>query len=444
MEVVRGSADCSSRGGPARLCRRKEGGTDWLDVLPYLLDNASSTLEHRPLPLTEPAWSGAPSPTPLLLLGILSGSARRRSALRCTWLRIRPPRLRVLHVVGTSGGGGGGGHGAGGAPTVDGDVLTVPVREGLAVQQQRATPAAIRDHASGSAPAGAQSSTSATGGTGTATGVGSGTISGYMKMVHFLWYAAAQPEPVVALADDDVFIQPRMLVAHARALFDALGTRPFYAGSFEYYSWRTSTLQASGWERRAKAALEKARAAWRNCTAATPDGGANDRARVHGPGRCVGPFAFAKGPLVLLSSSAVRWVVATEGFASDPSTALRLARGEWRSTPAGGPSARVESSAGGEPKPGSTARVFQDVQLGFWRHPAPHMVHSHTVHLPLGVHCGSRAPCVATMCGTGCAYTRRCTTWRCGSSPRGATRSSTSATWIGSSSLTGAAHSALH
>ena len=71
-----------------------------------------------------------------------------------------------------------------------------------------------------------------------------------------------------------------------------------------------------------------------------------------GEERCVGPFAFAKGPLVLLSAPAVRWVVRSDGFANDVAQAARLADG----------------LAYGR----ASERVPQDVQLGYWlsRHPS--------------------------------------------------------------------------
>ena len=45
-----------------------------------------------------------------------------------------------------------------------------------------------------------------------------GSVTTYWKLVEWLKYASKQPEPMIARADDDVFISPRMLIAQARLL----------------------------------------------------------------------------------------------------------------------------------------------------------------------------------------------------------------------------------
>jgi len=68
--------------------------------------------------------------------------------------------------------------------------------------------------------------------------------------------------------------------------------------------------------------------------------------------RCVGPFAFAKGPLVMLSAPVVRWLVASRAFANDVAQAAAIADGM-------------------KPRGKSVERVPQDVQMGYWlsQHP---------------------------------------------------------------------------
>ena len=40
------------------------------------------------------------------------------------------------------------------------------------------------------------------------------TYSLYYKTMHFLRHAASQPEPVVVLGDDDIFLQPHTLLTY--------------------------------------------------------------------------------------------------------------------------------------------------------------------------------------------------------------------------------------
>eukprot|EP00966_Prymnesium_polylepis_P079207 1835585-Prymnesium_polylepis.1 len=142
--------------------------------------------------------------TSLLLLGILSGSETRRAHARCTWLRIDSSgALRHLFVVGRRA-----------ADHRLDDVLEVPVDEGKHLTGQ-----------------------------GAGEVVAARTLSGYLKMIHFSRYAARQPEPLVGMGDDDVFIQPRMLAAYAHLLERVLQQSPaLYAGAFEYFSWRTRSM----------------------------------------------------------------------------------------------------------------------------------------------------------------------------------------------------------
>ncbi len=77
---------------------------------------------------------------------------------------------------------------------------------------------------------------------------------------------------------------------------------------------------STGFGLSAGAARTRRKKAWRNCTATGEKTSAADP--------CIGPVAFAKGPLMLLSSSAVRAAVASPRFERDFAQAGRLSRGE--------------------------------------------------------------------------------------------------------------------
>lgn len=89
-----------------------------------------------------------------------------------------------------------------------------------------------------------------------------------------LQYAATQPEPMIGRADDDIFLSPRMLLAHVHMLLHTptiVGTHPdplIFAGVFEWYSWRTRTLHSTAFGLTAGSSRANSRRAWRNCTAA--------------------------------------------------------------------------------------------------------------------------------------------------------------------------------
>lgn len=193
------------------------------------------------------------------------------------------------------------------------------------------------------------------------------TYSLYLKTMHFLRYAALQPEPAVVLGDDDIFVQPHALLGYIWSLLEAsrrpavdgaafAGVSAWYAGRFDWYSWRTETMQATAYWRAMRGALYGAQEWFRNCS---PSGNgwvrAADGKRVireaeqptPGKERCVGPFAFAKGPLTLLSAPVVRWVIAQPAFASDLKQAAAIANGS-------------------RPYGRAIERVPQDVQLGYW------------------------------------------------------------------------------
>ena len=309
---------------PGNVVKRHETG-DWLDVLPKLIVRSQPGPPAPPLP-TE--W-----PSPIILMGLVSATQPRRDVLRCTWVKTlrRTGAARVLFIIGV------------GAPDVhSSDVLPTPFGERLQLGRRKIS------------------------------GVSSySTYSLYAKTMHFLKHAASQPEPVIVLGDDDVFLQPHALLGYTMAIIRAsrrhdspLGANggEWYAGRFDWYSWRTETMQATAYWRGLRGALYGAQEWYRNCS---PTGagwirsGAKKLAVREAPAeveppheRCVGPFAFAKGPLVMLSAPVVRWVVASAAFSRDVARAASIASGL-------------------KPRGRSVERVPQDVQLGYWltQHP---------------------------------------------------------------------------
>ena len=314
--------------------------SDPLDILPKQI------LRAPPAP-PAPRWP-AVSASPFLLLGLVSATQSRRDALRCTWVKALMAEdmggaARVKFVVGE-----------GALDTARADVLAVPVAEQMLVRKLKGgARKRIRGVSSYS------------------------TYSLYLKTIHFMRYAATQREPAVLLGDDDIFVQPHALLFYVWALLQASkdpstpfggaaaadGQGHWYAGRFDWYSWRTETLMATAYWRAMRGALYGAQEPFRNCSPTgagwvyAADGKLPALREADRPNpnaeRCVGPFAFAKGPLLLLSMPALRWVLASDGFARDVEQAARLANGT-------------------KPYGRATERVPQDVQLGYWlsQHPS--------------------------------------------------------------------------
>ena len=115
---------------------------------------------------------------------------------------------------------------------------------------------------------------------------------------------------------------------------------------------------------------------WRNCSptgagwAATPHtdciareaGGAAASVRVD---KCVGPIAFAKGPLEVISRVALEWVVASPAFQRDTKQIHAVEQGK--------PLPRANDPASGD--------LYHDVQLGLWLSAHPSL---RIVALPMG------------------------------------------------------------
>ena len=261
---------------------------------------------------------------PLLLLGLLSGSQARRDMLRCSWMRVSALAehgVRVLFIVGKAN--------AEKSP----DVLPVDVVEGAFM---RSKADAVRNVSRTFDPKKL---------------IRTGSVTTYWKLVEWLKYSAAaassgvsfltfvpqsllhspftphatlcllhryaatQLEPMIGRADDDVFISPRMLIAHASLLLQhsrspAAGSNGLvFAGVFEWYSWRTRTLMSTGFGLSAGASRTRRKKQWRNCSATGSGTSREDP--------CTGPVAFAKGPLMLMTIAAARGVVDSALFKRD-------------------------------------------------------------------------------------------------------------------------------
>ena len=145
-----------------------------------------------------------------LLLGVMSGSSRRRAAARCVYGRVQWPTsmllhslnpVRVLFVVGNNSE----------VRTNANDELHVPVNEPRVVTQSFSA---------------------------------GGTVAIILKVVYFLQHAAHQPESAVAIADDDTFIA----LPHLHGIAAATQRYRFwYAGRFEWYNMIPRSLAATGW-----------------------------------------------------------------------------------------------------------------------------------------------------------------------------------------------------
>lgn len=262
--------------------------------------------------------SASALPTPLLLLGIMSGNAARRRLLRCTWSRTPAAVLARIHirfVVGSS------------EPLTaewqdspDEMELRVNVSEGVRIWKRR--------------PEELQRKQAFT-----------GTMSTYIKQAAFLRFAATHKAPLIGRADDDVFISPQMLLAYATVLHRF--PHAVYAGVFEWISWRPARLEATGFSYGLPEARGRAKAPHRNCSRTAPN--ADSDAYEH---TCIGPFGYAKGPLLLLNQRALRWLTRAPVFARDLTRSQEMLDG------------RAATRKG---------RLDDDINLGFWMARMPNL-----------------------------------------------------------------------
>lgn len=111
-----------------------------------------------------------------------------------------------------------------------------------------------------------------------------GTLNVWKKLVYFLRYAAGRLVRYVARADD-VFVNFHNLYAYASLM---RANSKGWIGSFEWYNIIPKTLRATGF-----GFGPKQSAGWgrllSNCT------------RSFDADRCVGPYSFAKGPLLIIT-----------------------------------------------------------------------------------------------------------------------------------------------
>lgn len=321
-----------------QLLQHRSTGPDVLDRMQSTWDTAS--MHARPLPKLR---SG------LLLLGLISGSFRRRELLRCTWFGSLPAEMRARFVVGL------------GQPDLGrADVLGVPIEEQLVLRRGG------NDGDASRLPSGAT------------------TWTLYAKVMYFLRFAVTQPEPLVAKGDDDLFVVPQMLAVHASLLHRlSQNATHMVAGVFDYFSWKPASLTSAGWgHTRASASFPNkfhaARPGQCNgnvCNCSRNGGGwiwdgwdiSEAPPRSHNDAAveaCVGPFAFPKGPLKFFSAATVRWLVETS--AADVAYAEQLFAAETTRQP--GSTSRIAD------------RVSEDAQIGYWlsRHPSLRLVALHS------------------------------------------------------------------
>ena len=250
---------------------------------------------------------------PLMLLGIMSGNEVRRRMLRCGWERSPGVRqqIRVLFVVGVP------------RPlqsewelsSPESMELRVNISEGVRVWN------AVRD---GNLKRKHQSFT--------------GTFSTYFKQAAFLRFAATQPEPLIGRADDDAYISHHMLLAYATLLQHM--KEPLYGGVFEWISWRAPKLEATAFSYGLAEARGRAKAPHRNCSRTVPD--AESDAYDH---FCVGPLAYAKGPLLMMNQQSLQWLMRAKVFHRDMRRAWDMVEGR---------------------APTRKGRIDDDINLGFW------------------------------------------------------------------------------
>jgi len=306
-----------------------------------------------------------PSPAPQLLVGLISGNPSRRAVLRSTWVGEvqRSGTARVRFVVGKE------------AP--DGerpDVFVVGVAENQPLQ---------------GGPSGGTDGTLLTGAL---------TWTQYAKVVAFIRYAATQPEPLIAKGDDDVFVVPQMLDTYVRLLLETSrneGDADLVAGVFEWYSWKPATMAAKAWgQARQRSALlsdrsgslVEARCSHYTCNCSAGGGGwlwdgwelHEAPAQDNHPARaassaCVGPQAFPKGPLKMLTAGTVRWLVGSARFVADTRYAEQLLggtpvaeAGEWAAQ------LRLRRT-----ERARRVELSEDAQMGYWlaAHPSLRYVH---------------------------------------------------------------------
>ena len=156
-----------------------------------------------------------------------------------------------------------------------------------------------------------------------------GTAAALLKQAHFLRFAVQQPEEVIAIQDDDTFVNLPALHFLSASISAHLGGRPFYSGVFEYYNWQPYLLRATGFGGGYMPnTARKAGRRLHNCSAEPYDPRGDEDLGEHPyRARCVGIFQFGKGPLVMMSRKAVEVIVASPDLARDVARAETMEAG---------------------------------------------------------------------------------------------------------------------
>ena len=222
-----------------------------------------AVFHHRP-PLTGAQQDGVAEPR--VLFGVVSANSSRRDLIRAEFKRARPSTGRLLFVVGR------------GTVETSDDLLHVDV-----------------DEFRGSVPLRANSTSS-------------GTISVLYKLSALLSHAANSSEQWLVRMDDDVLVNFQLSIRYAEQL---TRHRRVYAGVFEWYNINMTNLRATGHGYGVEGSRWYGRTFGR-CAARFD------------PTRCVGPFAFAKGPWALLSRDLILQVLSSPAFSSVQTAASRI------------------------------------------------------------------------------------------------------------------------
>lgn len=222
-----------------------------------------TVFRHRPLLTRAPDQRGV---EPSVLFGVISAKATRRQSIRANFERARPSRGRLIFVVGS------------GTVETNDDLLRVDVVEFRGV---------VRADVGGTP---------------------SGTISVLYKLHALLRHAAESSEDWLVRMDDDVLVNHRLSVRYAQRL---MRHQRVYAGVFEWYNINMTSLRATGHGY----GVEGSRSYGRRVGSCVPRFDA---------GRCVGPFAFAKGPWMLMSRDLTRAVLSSFSYSSIQTAAHRI------------------------------------------------------------------------------------------------------------------------
>lgn len=115
-----------------------------------------------------------------------------------------------------------------------------------------------------------------------------GSLTSSIKMVYFLRYAAKCKVSHVVRVDDDTFLVPSALYAYIRHM----PIKNMYGGVFEFYNYIDILMKSTGNSVHSGSSRYLG-LKYFNCTT-----------KINS--YCRGPFAFAKGPLLILSSDVVQ------------------------------------------------------------------------------------------------------------------------------------------